>query len=166
MPARPTCALRITKHSPTKTRPATSGPVQFHILVEELVHVGRRNKTYVVCKRFKQFEQLRTDLVATGFVVPSLPVTGPAMSLWMVWSKDEALSHRAAGLQRLLDAINASDAMQASDAFRAFVGESPDQKRGYTSLSGYSTTSEASFNSLDLSRSSSLSQHDRRAHAV
>ncbi|KDO29518.1 hypothetical protein SPRG_05475 [Saprolegnia parasitica CBS 223.65] len=158
--------LRITKHSPSKTRPASNGHIQFHILVEELVPSGRRHKEYVICKRFKQFEALRTELSKAGFATPSLPMTGPAMSLWMVWNKDEALLHRAMNLQRFLDVINASELMQASAAFRAFVGESPDQKRGYTSLSGYSTTSEASFACHDLSRSSSLSLLERRRQSV
>ncbi|OQS03350.1 hypothetical protein THRCLA_04356 [Thraustotheca clavata] len=143
--------LIITAHSKIRSSSSLSSPIVFHIHVEEMTP---KKKEYVVCKRFRDFVNLRTYLINEGFNLPSLPLTGPAMSLWMAWNKEEALQYRVDSLQELLECINISEEMQACPSFQSFIGGSPDQKRGYTSLSGFRTAE--SFRIVDLSKSSCI----------
>ncbi|OQR81171.1 hypothetical protein ACHHYP_16698 [Achlya hypogyna] len=125
-------ALRITSESYAKRRRGQQSFVQFHIDV-----AAPDAPTFTICKRFREFVALHATLVAAGFQLPGLPVSGPLMSLWLTWDSAAALAHRKFFLQVLLQHMNTSPELQAHTEFKTFVGSRPDTKPGYTSLAHF-----------------------------
>ncbi|KDO27459.1 hypothetical protein SPRG_07048 [Saprolegnia parasitica CBS 223.65] len=131
--------LVITSQSPNKSRATFHAFMQFHIDVDDA-----SGQPYTICKRFREFVALHSTLRLAGFRVPSLPVAGPFMSLWLLWDSASALAHRQFFLQVFLQVLNDSAEIQAHTAFTKFVGTRPETKPGYTSLALFRPSFERS----------------------
>ncbi|EQC33015.1 hypothetical protein SDRG_09535 [Saprolegnia diclina VS20] len=131
--------LEITSQSPNKSRATCHTFTQFHIDVDDAC-----GTPYTICKRFREFVTLHRQLRLAGFHVPSLPVAGPFMSLWLLWDSARALAYRQFFLQVFLQVLNDSAEIQAHPAFTSFVGTRPETKPGYTSLALFRQSFERS----------------------
>ncbi|OQR99529.1 hypothetical protein THRCLA_21820 [Thraustotheca clavata] len=125
--------LDIVSYGPNKATKAHHAFIQFQIRVGE---IGGR-KQFVICKRFREFVQLYHEMIANDFDPPELPLTGPFMSLWLVWNQQSALEYRKNALQKILEYVNMQPILQEMDCFKSFVGDCPEAKSGYISLSQF-----------------------------
>jgi hypothetical protein len=139
---RPPCHLRIGSWEQSKHKvKSCSKHIVFTIKVwEETPH---HHHVFGIRKRFRAFYHFHHELCAIGFKPPPLPPSDLWTNLLLRWNttKESALLARQMKLQQFLDFINASTPVQETLAFKAFVGTRPEEHVGYTSLSGYSTTS-------------------------
>ncbi|KAF0687432.1 Aste57867_20831 [Aphanomyces stellatus] len=125
--------------------PATASDhfIAFNILVHHNVPLRLRSQgddAYVIRRRFRQFASLHHALESSGFDLPDLPKVDIFTNLLIKFAPESALVERQDQLQVVLNAINNSVAMQATDAYADFIGQAPDEKSGYTSFSEYKGT--------------------------
>ncbi|KAF0687431.1 Aste57867_20830 [Aphanomyces stellatus] len=110
--------------------------IEFTILVRESSVLRKDPQVYEIHHRFSDFLALHTTLRDQGFALPKMPTVDLWTNVRIKLTPDQALRDRQLQLQVFLDCIGTSDAMQATAAFKAFVGTpSPDVKWRYTSLS-------------------------------
>ncbi|ETV92850.1 hypothetical protein H310_13041 [Aphanomyces invadans] len=117
--------------------------VTFNILVHSNVPLSLRSTgpdAYVVRRRFRQFAQLHQQLTREGFILPDLPKVDVITNLLIKLTPDTTLVERQEQLQHVLDTVNRSRDMQSTHAYAAFIGQPPELKTGYTSLSEYQSS--------------------------
>ncbi|KAF0710916.1 hypothetical protein AaE_012320 [Aphanomyces astaci] len=120
--------------TPTEAQPRWSF-IKFTILVTDTNPTSYKDPTvYEIQRRFSQFHALHKALRDQGFALPDMPTFDVWTNVLIKLVPDQALRDRQAQLQYVLDCISGSVAMQATTAYKAFVG-APDMKWRYTSLS-------------------------------
>ncbi|RHY12819.1 hypothetical protein DYB30_012836 [Aphanomyces astaci] len=92
-----------------------------------------------ISRRFSEFRTLHDALTRDGFQLPPLPPANPWVDFWIRYFPVPTLATRLRSLQDVLDVINLSPPMQATPAFKTFLGPTPDTRLGYTTLREYST---------------------------
>ncbi|ETV92849.1 hypothetical protein H310_13040 [Aphanomyces invadans] len=128
----------IKKWSYSKPTPGQSRSsfIEFTVLVRDSNLACKDPVVYEIHRRFSQFHALHKALRDHGFALPDMPTFDMWTNVLIKLVPDQALRDRQAQLQHVLDCISGSIAMQATAAYKAFVGTpSPDVKWRYTSLS-------------------------------
>ncbi|CAK4702584.1 unnamed protein product [Aphanomyces euteiches] len=128
----PLRALYIKKWSYSQ-RSALHSYIEFSVLVRDTSAVSKAPHVVEIHRRFSQFHALHKALRDDGFALPDMPTFDLWTNVLIKLMPESALRERQMQLQAILDCVSRSKDMQATTAYKTFVGPTSELK--YTSFS-------------------------------